>query len=198
MLSLQSTIQNRYHNWLSKDAQHTRGHLLGHPGLLLAPGGKADGVQRESTSGDVGQGYELGQGTSHTDHHSQAYSCVIPIDRLQNWWTGASNSSWQICTGLLSTNNHRELIPKATVQLAGHAIHHQDSSKDNSKCKGGGLCVYVHKDWCNNSQFVYSHYSSALEALSVMCWPVNKQQWATTICITPPGVIKHLIMCTPT
>lgn len=60
-------------------------------------------------------------------------------------------------------------IPDAAVQLTGRTIHRQDRNKDTGKSRGGGLCIFVHKDWCSNSNIIDMYCTPDLEALSVIC-----------------------------
>lgn len=54
-------------------------------------------------------------------------------------------------------------IPDASVQLAGRSLHRWDRTEDSGKRRGGGLCIYVHDDWCNNSVIIASHCSPDIE-----------------------------------
>ncbi len=60
-------------------------------------------------------------------------------------------------------------IPDAAVQLAGHTLHRWDRNNDSGKSRGGGVCIYVHNDWSNNSIIIDSHCSPDLEFMTVKC-----------------------------
>lgn len=63
------------------------------------------------------------------------------------------------------------LIPDTAVELAGRTLHQQDRNRDSGKSRGGGLCVYVHNEWCCNSRIIENHCSPDLEVLAVSCRP---------------------------
>lgn len=62
----------------------------------------------------------------------------------------------------------REDIPDASVQLASRTMHRSDRIALAGKSKGGGLCIYIHNDWCMNSKIVTTVCSPDIEAMSVM------------------------------
>lgn len=63
------------------------------------------------------------------------------------------------------------LIPDAAVELAERTLHRQDKNRDSGKSRGGGLCVYVHNEWCCNSRIIDTYCSPDLEVLAVSCRP---------------------------
>ena len=63
-------------------------------------------------------------------------------------------------------------VPDAAIQLDGLTSHRAD--RDSSLCgktRGGGLCVYINTDWCNNSALVSKYCSSLVEYAVVGCRP---------------------------
>lgn len=61
------------------------------------------------------------------------------------------------------------LIPNAAVELAERTLHQQDKNRDLGR--GGGLCVYMHNEWCCNSRIIDTYCSTDLEVLAVSCRP---------------------------
>lgn len=76
------------------------------------------------------------------------------------------------------------LIPDAAVQLAGRASYRQDRDKNSGKNRGGGLCIFVHNEWCTNSRIVAQDCSPDLEALSVICRPFYLPREHTVVTVT--------------
>lgn len=83
------------------------------------------------------------------------------------------------------------LIPDSAVQLTGRSIHRYDMTKSSGKSKGGGLCIYVHSDWCTSSRIIYTQCSPDLEVMIVQCRPFYMPRELTTVIISavniPPG-----------
>lgn len=97
----------------------------------------------------------------------------------------AAETTIRDCGVLLITETWlHPLITDDAVQLAGRTTHRQDRSKESGKSKGGGLCVYVHNDWCANSRIIHTHCSPDLQALSVVCRPFYLQRELTAVIIT--------------
>ncbi|KAI2645345.1 hypothetical protein H4Q32_028858 [Labeo rohita] len=61
--------------------------------------------------------------------------------------------------------------PDTAIQLHGLTCCRadRDSSLSGKTC-GGGLCVYINKEWCNNAAVVTKHCSSLVEFMFVKCW----------------------------
>ncbi|KAI3351762.1 hypothetical protein L3Q82_020592 [Scortum barcoo] len=55
-------------------------------------------------------------------------------------------------------------------QIDGRLLFRADRNQQSGK-GGGGLCVYVNKDWCTNHTLVNSHCSKAIEHMTVKCRP---------------------------
>lgn len=75
------------------------------------------------------------------------------------------------CVLIITETWLRTKIPDATVQLAGRTLHRWDRNSDSRKSRGGGLCIYVHQGWCNNSPILDRHCSPDLEFMWVRCRP---------------------------
>ncbi|XP_056433018.1 uncharacterized protein LOC130371308 isoform X2 [Gadus chalcogrammus] len=63
-------------------------------------------------------------------------------------------------------------VPDAAIQLDGLTSDRAD--RDSSLCgktRGGGLCVFINTDWCNNSALVSKYCSSLVEYVVVGCRP---------------------------
>lgn len=76
------------------------------------------------------------------------------------------------------------LIPDNVVELNDRTLHRQDRSRDTGKRRGGGLCVYVNENWCEQSRVIDSHCSSDLESLSVLCRPFYLPRELTVVTVT--------------
>ncbi len=70
------------------------------------------------------------------------------------------------------------------VQLAGRMLHHQDRNRDSGKSRGGGLCVFIHNDWCSQSTVIDSYCSPDIETLSVMHRPFYLPRELTAVVTT--------------
>ena len=82
---------------------------------------------------------------------TNARSIVHKIDELELHL--AANCFVRDCCVMIITETWlHQLIPDASALLAGPTIHRSDRNKDSGKSRGGGLCVYVHNDWCASSK----------------------------------------------
>ncbi len=63
-------------------------------------------------------------------------------------------------------------IPDSVIQLHGLTccLMDRDSSLSGKTC-GGGLCVNINKEWCNNAAVLTKHCSSLVEFMVVKCRP---------------------------
>lgn len=63
---------------------------------------------------------------------------------------------------------------------------------------GGGLCIFVHNTWSNNSTIINSHCSPDLEIMSVKCRPFFLPRKLTVVIITavyrPPDSIVSIAL----
>ncbi len=63
-------------------------------------------------------------------------------------------------------------IVHSAIQLHGLNCYRADrDSSLSGKTRGGGLCVYINKEWCNNAVVVSKHCSSLVEFMVVKCRP---------------------------
>ncbi len=75
-------------------------------------------------------------------------------------------------------------IPDSTTQLHGLTCCRVDrDSSLSGKTRGGGLCVYINKEWCNNAAVLSKHCSSLVEFMVVKCQPFNLPREFTAIVI---------------
>ncbi|KAI3354852.1 hypothetical protein L3Q82_004551 [Scortum barcoo] len=82
-------------------------------------------------------------------------------------------------------------MPDPAFQLDGRLLFRADRNQQSGKARGGGLCVYVNKDWCTNCTLVNSHCSEAIEHMTVKCRPHYLPREFTAVFVTavyiPPG-----------
>ncbi len=65
-----------------------------------------------------------------------------------------------------------ENIPDSAIQLNRLTCYRSDRDTTLSgKSRGGGLCVYINKEWCNNTAVLSKHCSSLVEFMFVKCRP---------------------------
>nr|XP_049591334.1 uncharacterized protein LOC125978210 [Syngnathus scovelli] len=88
------------------------------------------------------------------------------------------------CTLIITETWLNQKIPDASVQLAGRLLHRCDRTVDSDKNRGGGLCIYVHEVWWNNSSIIAKHCSTDIEYTSVRCRPYFLQREITVVIIT--------------
>ncbi|KAI2659609.1 putative RNA-directed DNA polymerase from transposon BS [Labeo rohita] len=114
---------------------------------------------------------------------ANARSLVNKMDYLELQLAG--NRYVQDCCLLIITETwlHPD-IPDASMQLAGHTLLRWDRTKDFGKSRGGGLCVYVHDNWCNNGTIIEKHCSPDLEYMSVRCRPFFLPRELTVVIVT--------------
>ncbi|KAI2643798.1 hypothetical protein H4Q32_029977 [Labeo rohita] len=75
-------------------------------------------------------------------------------------------------------------IPDSAVQMHGLTCYRADRDTALSgKTRGGGLCVYINKGWCNNAVVVTKHCSSLVEFMFVKCRPFYLPREFTAIVI---------------
>ncbi len=75
-------------------------------------------------------------------------------------------------------------IPDSAIQLNRLTCYQADRDTTLSgKSRGGGLCVYINKEWCNNAAVVSKHCSSLVEFMFVKCRPFYLPREFTAIVI---------------
>ncbi|CAG5958704.1 unnamed protein product [Menidia menidia] len=82
-------------------------------------------------------------------------------------------------------------VPDATVQLVDHTRHRWERNSDSGKNRGGGLCIYVHDGWCNNSTVLDRHCSPDLEFMSMRCRPFFLPRELAAVVITAVYIPPH-------
>ncbi|KAL0149199.1 hypothetical protein M9458_055433 [Cirrhinus mrigala] len=66
----------------------------------------------------------------------------------------------------------QENIANSAIQLDGLTSFRADRDTSLSgKTRGGGLCVYVNREWCTNAAVAMRHCSPLIKVLSVKCRP---------------------------
>ncbi len=77
-----------------------------------------------------------------------------------------------------------DTIPDSAIQLHGLSCCRADrDSSLSGKTLGGGLCVYINKEWCNNAAVLSKHCSSLVEFMDVECRPFYLPREFTAIVI---------------
>ena len=114
---------------------------------------------------------------------SNARSLVHKMDYLDLQLAG--NRYVRDCCVLIITETwlHPD-IPDASVQLAGRTLLRWDRTKDSGKSRGGGLCIYIHNNWCNNGTIIDRHCSPNVEYMSVRCRPFFLPRELSVVTIT--------------
>lgn len=74
-------------------------------------------------------------------------------------------------------------IPNATVQLAGCTIYWQERNRDSGKRRRGGLCIYVHNEWCK-SNIIDRYCSPDLDVMSIICRPFYLPRELTIVTVS--------------
>ncbi|KAL0190088.1 hypothetical protein M9458_017187, partial [Cirrhinus mrigala] len=92
--------------------------------------------------------------------------------------------------------------PDSAIQLHGLTCCRADrDSSLSGKTRGGGLCVYINKEWCNNAAVVTKNCSSLVEFMFVKCRPFYLPREFTAIvivavyippCANPKDALREL------
>lgn len=88
------------------------------------------------------------------------------------------------CILLITETWLHALVPDGAIELAGRTAFRWDRNKDSGKSKGGGLCIYVHNNWCTNTTIIDRHCSADLEYLIVRCRPFYLPREFTVVIVT--------------
>ncbi|CAG6018054.1 unnamed protein product [Menidia menidia] len=113
---------------------------------------------------------------------TNARSIVHKTDDLELQLAGNRYVS-DCCVLIITETLLHTQVPDATVQLVDHTLHRWDRNSDSGKNRGGGLCIYVHDGWCNNSTVLDRHCSD-LEFMSVRCRPFFLPREVAAVVIT--------------
>ncbi len=73
-------------------------------------------------------------------------------------------------------------IPDSAIQLNRLTCCRSDRDTTGNS-RGGGLCVYINKEWCNNTAVLSKHCSSLVEFMFVKCRPFYLPREFTAIVI---------------
>ncbi len=114
---------------------------------------------------------------------SNARSLVHKMDELELQLTG-NRYVRDCCVLIVIETWFHPGIPDASVQLAGRTMLCQDRTKDSGKSRGGGLCIYVYENWCNNGTIIDRHCSPDIEYMSVRCRPFFLLRELTVVIVT--------------
>lgn len=77
------------------------------------------------------------------------------------------------CCVFIFTEKLLNNITGSAIQLHGLTWFRGDRDTTLSdKAHGGGLCVYINKEWCNNAVLLSKHCSSLVEFMFVKCQPL--------------------------
>ena len=109
---------------------------------------------------------------------SDLRSILHKIDELELHL--APNSFVRDCCVMIITENW--LHPGCVSSTSG--THYPLLRQDSGKSRGGGLCVYVHNDWCASSKITVTHCSPDIEAVTVDCRPFYLPRELTVVIIT--------------
>ncbi len=75
-------------------------------------------------------------------------------------------------------------VPDSAIQLNRLTCYWADRDTTLSgKSRGGGLCVYINKEWCNNAAVLSKHCSPLVESMFVNCRPFYLPREFTAIVI---------------
>ncbi len=114
---------------------------------------------------------------------TNARSMAHKMDELKLYIAG-NHHIRDCCIMVVSETWLHPRIPDAAVQLADHTLHRWDRNNDSGKSRGGGVCIYVHNDWSNNSIIIDSHCSPDLEFMTVKCRPFFLPRELTVVIVT--------------
>ncbi|XP_058650447.1 uncharacterized protein LOC131551470 [Onychostoma macrolepis] len=88
------------------------------------------------------------------------------------------------CVSVFTETWLNDNIPDSAIQLHGLTCYRADrDSSLSGKTRGGGLCVYINKNWCNNAGVVTKHCSSLVEFMFVKRRPFYLPREFTAIVI---------------
>ena len=92
---------------------------------------------------------------------------------------------WRDCCLFIFTESWlHENIPDEAVQLEGTTLFRADRDAASSgKSRGGGLCIYINKDWCVNAASVAQHCSELVEFSIVICRPFYLPREFTSVIV---------------
>lgn len=78
---------------------------------------------------------------------TNAWSRTNKLDELRPQIV-TNNIMKDSCILLITETWLHSCIPDSAIELVGYTAQRHDRTKDSGKSRGGGLCVYVNKNWC--------------------------------------------------
>ncbi len=118
---------------------------------------------------------------------SKVRSLVNNLDLIQ-LSRSTQHEARDCCVFVFTETWLNENIPDSAIQL--HNCYRADRSL-SGKTRGGGLCVYINKEWCNNAAVVSKDCSSLVEFMIVKCRPSYLPREFTAIVI----VMVYIPLC---
>ncbi|KAI4883243.1 hypothetical protein NFI96_004646 [Prochilodus magdalenae] len=95
-------------------------------------------------------------------------SLVNKMDEIRLRITSNNMNS---CVVIITETWLNRSVPDAAIELAGHSIYRADRTEASGKSRGGGLCIYIHNNWCTAADTIEQHCSQDLEFLTLRCRP---------------------------
>ncbi len=130
---------------------------------------------------------------------SNVRSLENKLDLIQLSWS-TQHEARDCCVFVFTETWLNDNIPDSAIQQHGLTSYRADrDSSLSGKARGGGLCVYVNKEWCNNAVVVTKHCSSLVEFMFVKCRPFYLPREFTAIVIVAvyiPPCAKRFVNCT--
>ncbi len=102
---------------------------------------------------------------------SNVHSLENKLDLIQLSWS-TQHEARDCCVFVFTETWLNDIILDSAIQQ--HGLTSYRAERDSSlsgKTRGGGLCVYINKEWCNNAVVVTKHCSSLVEFMFVKCRP---------------------------
>ncbi|KAI4884175.1 hypothetical protein NFI96_007457 [Prochilodus magdalenae] len=95
-------------------------------------------------------------------------SLVNKMDEIRLRITSNNMNS---CVVIITETWLNRSVPDAAIELAGHSVYRADRTEASGKSRGGGLCIYIHNNWCTAADTIEQHCSPDLEFLTLRCRP---------------------------
>ncbi len=148
----------------------------------LSGGGGGGGSGDESGGREAA--YVLGYMLTRTDWLFRVFSSRTADHSSTRWirlriMSHHMESCVMIITETWLDNN----IPDAAIEIGGRSVYQADRTIASGKRKGGGVCIYVHNNWCTATNIIGTHCSPDLEYLVVKCRPFHMPREFSSILI---------------
>ncbi|KAI4889320.1 hypothetical protein NFI96_006060 [Prochilodus magdalenae] len=82
-----------------------------------------------------------------------------------------TSNNMNSCVVIITETWLNRSVPDAAIELAGHSVYRADWTEASGKSRGGGLCIYIHNNWCTAADTIEQHCSPDLEFLTLRCRP---------------------------